>query len=82
MGAFKKEIAEFRLHVSRIKNQYTQLRYLKDNLPAHDVIIKMDSAEDYRFLKINKRYTQLLESRASHDPPSGFLLQRRWQVAS
>ena len=48
MGAFKKEIAEFRLHVSRIKNQYTQLRYLKDNLPAHDVIIKIDFAEDYR----------------------------------
>ena len=47
VGAFKKEIAEFRLHVCRIKNQYTQLRYLKDKLPAHDVIIKMDFAEDY-----------------------------------
>ena len=44
----KKKIADFRLHVSRIKNQYTQLRYLKDNVPAHDVIIKMDFAEDYR----------------------------------
>ena len=25
VGAIKKEIAEFRLHVMRIKNQYTQL---------------------------------------------------------
>ncbi len=46
--AIKKEIAEFRLHVMRIKNQYTHLRHLKDNLPDGDVVIQMDFAEDYR----------------------------------
>ena len=32
----------------RIKNQYTQLRHLKDILPDRDIIIQMDFAEDYR----------------------------------
>ena len=46
---FKNEVAEFRAHVNRIKNQYTQLRQLKDNLPDDDIIMQMDFAEDYRY---------------------------------
>ena len=59
VGAFKKEIAQFRLHVSRIKNQYTQLRYLKDNLPAHDVIIQW-TLQRTIVAEVNKRYNQLI----------------------
>ena len=46
---FKNEVAEFRAHVNRIKNQYTQLRQLKDNLPDDDITMQMDFAEDYRY---------------------------------
>ena len=48
MEIFKNEVAEFRAHVNRIKNQYTQLRQLKDNLPDDDIIMQMGFAEDYR----------------------------------
>ena len=48
VGAIKKKIAEFHLQVMRLKNQYTQLRHLKDILPDRDITIQMDFAEDYR----------------------------------
>ena len=44
---FKNEVAEFRAYVNRIKNQYTQLRQLKDHLPDDDIIMQMDFAKDY-----------------------------------
>ena len=41
---FKNEVAEFRAHVNRIKNQYTQLNLikLKDHLRDDDIIMQME----------------------------------------
>ena len=36
---FKNEVDEFCAHINRIKNQYTQLRQLKDHSPDDDIIM-------------------------------------------
>ena len=44
---FEKEQGLFREHVRRVTVQYQELRNLKENLPANEVIVQMDFAENY-----------------------------------
>ena len=41
------EMTEFRQHVERVKNQYTQMRILRENLPEKEVVFWMDFAENF-----------------------------------
>lgn len=41
------EMESFRGHVSRLREQYKQIRTLKDKLPSHEVILQMDFSENY-----------------------------------
>ena len=43
----EKQTKDFEEHVDRMKTQYEQIRYLKQNLPNHEIIIHMDFAENY-----------------------------------
>ena len=43
----EKQTKDFEEHVDRMKTQYEQIRYLKQNLPNHELIIHMDFAENY-----------------------------------
>ena len=44
----KEEIMEFKDHVERVKNQYNQVKRLKEILPNNNVLVQMDFAEDYK----------------------------------
>ena len=44
----KEEIMEFKDHVERVKNQYYQVKMLKEILPNNNVLVQMDFAEDYK----------------------------------
>ena len=48
---FKVEVIKhadmFREHVSLVKNQYTEIRRLKENLPAGHAIAQLDFSENY-----------------------------------
>ena len=43
----KEEIMEFKDHVERVKNQYNQVKRLKEILPNNNVLVQMDFVEDY-----------------------------------
>ena len=44
----KEEIMEFKDSVERVKNQYNQVKRLKEILPNNNVLVQMDFAEDYK----------------------------------
>jgi hypothetical protein len=44
---FTKDVKEFRAHVHRVKNQYSQMRHLRENLEDGHVLIWMDFAENF-----------------------------------
>ncbi|CAH1269193.1 Hypp4122 [Branchiostoma lanceolatum] len=43
----KKEMQDFRSHVSRVNHQYAEVRKLKESLPSDEVAIQMDFSENY-----------------------------------
>ncbi|XP_078659979.1 LOW QUALITY PROTEIN: uncharacterized protein LOC144904722 [Branchiostoma floridae x Branchiostoma belcheri] len=45
---FKEEVPQFRQHVVRANEQYSQLKTLKENLDQYNVAIQMDFAENYK----------------------------------
>ena len=47
ISSFKREIEEFREHVSRVNAQYSAQHFLKENLKVGHVAIHMDFSEDY-----------------------------------
>jgi len=44
---FTKDVKEFRAHVDRVKNQYSQMRRRRENLENGHVLIWMDFAENF-----------------------------------
>ena len=44
----KEEIMEFKDHIERVKNQYNQVKRLKEILPNNNVLVQMDFEEDYK----------------------------------
>ena len=44
----KEEIVEFKDHVEGVKNQYNQVKQLKEILPSNQAMVQMDFAEDYK----------------------------------
>ena len=44
---FTKDVKEFRAHVDRVKNQYSQMRHRRENLQDGHVLIWMDFAENF-----------------------------------
>ena len=43
----KQVTTEFQAHVDRMRNQYDEIRRLKNTLPAHHAVVHMDFAENY-----------------------------------
>ena len=41
------QMKDFEDHISRVKNQYEQIKKLKENLPIHEMIVQLDFAENY-----------------------------------
>ena len=48
LALMKEEIVEFKDHVERVKNQYNQVKQLKEILPSNHAMVQMDFAEDYK----------------------------------
>ena len=48
LALMKEEIVEFMDHVERVKNQYNQVKQLKEILPSNQAMVQMDFAEDYK----------------------------------
>ena len=44
----KEEIMEFKDHIERVKNQYNQVKRIKEILPNNNVMVQIDFAEDYK----------------------------------
>lgn len=44
---FQAEMADFSEHVERVKQQFFELRRLKESLPEHEFILQMDFAENF-----------------------------------
>ncbi|VDI54169.1 Hypothetical predicted protein [Mytilus galloprovincialis] len=47
-SSFRKQMNEFKDHVTRIQTQYAQMKELKINLPKNHCIVHMDFAENYQ----------------------------------
>ena len=48
LALMKEEIVEFKDHAGRVKNQYNQVKQLKEILPSNHAMVQMDFAEDYK----------------------------------
>ena len=48
LALMKEVIVEFKDHVERVKNQYNQVKQLKEILPSNHAMVQMDFAEDYK----------------------------------
>ena len=44
---FENQMQEFDQHVKRLNTQYNQIRHLKENLPAQNMILQMNFSENY-----------------------------------
>ena len=51
---FEKDLTEFREHVKRNTNQYTELRSLRENLPKDELLIWIDFAENFGCASIDE----------------------------
>ena len=43
----KEQITDFRKHIERVRNQYAEMRNLRENLPKGEVVLWMDFAENF-----------------------------------
>ena len=46
-GLWKKSLSQFESHAERVRTQYQQMRFLKNNLQEDHVIVQMDFTENY-----------------------------------
>lgn len=53
----KKQMKDFTDHVNRVKEQYSQVRDLKANLPNDEMILQMDFAENFSCRSLNEIQT-------------------------
>lgn len=51
---FQKEIAEFRSHVERVKNQYSEMKHLRENLAEGQILVWMDFAENFSCTSVDE----------------------------
>ena len=50
----EKQTKDFEEHVDRTKTRYEQIRYPKQNLPNHEIIIHMDFTENYSCTSVDE----------------------------
>ena len=50
----KKEIRLFREHVTRLREQYTCMRHMKENMRDDEILIQMDYSENYSCRQMNE----------------------------
>jgi hypothetical protein len=41
------QTTDFRDHVDRVQNQYSEMRKLRENLPENEIVLWMDFAENF-----------------------------------
>ena len=54
---FKIQMKAFNEHVNRVKEQYSQVRALKENLPVDEIMLQMDFAENFSCRSLNEIQT-------------------------
>lgn len=54
IALFDKDLTEFREHVARVQHQYKELRKLRENLPANELVVWMDFAENFQCVSVEE----------------------------